>query len=286
MKVKGDKMAIKILTDSVADIPKEIAKALDIEVIPLTVNFEDGSYLDGVEISRAEFYEKLSKTDKLPTTSQVPPGEFINVFQSLTENGDEVIAILLSSKLSGTYSSAITAKEYLKDERITVIDSKHVTFVEGLIVIEAARMARKGCSKSEIIERIFYMIENMECKFIIDDIEYLKKGGRLTPSQALIGKLLNIKPILTMEDGRLVFHDKVRGKKKAIKWVMNLIRENDYNLDEKIVGLFHSDCNDFLMDLHKELKTNFKVKEIIESNVGAVVGAHAGPGCIAIAFIK
>lgn len=279
-------MGIKILTDSVADIPKEIAKTLDIEVIPLTVNFEEGSYLDGVEITGEEFYEKLAKAEKLPTTSQVPPGEFINAFQRLTENDGEVIAILISSKLSGTYSSAVTAKEYLKSERITVIDSKNVSFSEGLIVIEAARLVKNGSSKSEIIDRIGYMVENMECKYIIDDMEYLKKGGRLTPSQALIGKLLNIKPILTMEEGRLVFHNKVRGKKKAIKWVMNQLRENNYSLEEKTVGLFHSDCHDFLMDLHKELNNNFKVKEIIESNVGAVVGAHAGPGCIAITFVK
>lgn len=279
-------MGIKILTDSVADIPNEIVVSLDIEVLPLTVNFEDGSYKDGVEITREEFYKKLSMVKKIPTTSQVTPGEFINVFQSLTSSGDEVIAILLSSKLSGTYSSAVTAKEHLKNDRITVIDSKYVAFAEGLMVIEAARMAKKGCSKSEIIDRVAYMRENLECKFIIDDIEYLKKGGRLTTGQALIGKLLNIKPILTMEEGRLVFHDKVRGKKKAIKWILDLISENNYNLEEKTVGLFHSDCHEFLIDLQKELNSNFKVKEIIESNVGAVVGSHAGPGCIAIAFIK
>lgn len=279
-------MAIKILTDSVADVPEQIAKELGIEVMPLTVNFEDGSYKDGIEITKDKFYDKLSKAQKLPTTSQITPGEFINVFQGFIKEGHEVISILMSSRLSGTYNSAVTAKEHLDNERITIIDSELVTFPQGLLVIEAARMASKGHSKSEIIDRVTYMKANMECKFIIDDIEYLKKGGRLTPSQALVGKLLNIKPILTMKDGRLIYENKVRGKKKAIKWVINWIAKNNYYLEEKTVGLFHSDSYEFLMDLRKELTLSLDIKEIIETKVGAVVGTHAGPGCIAIAFVK
>lgn len=279
-------MAIKILTDSVADVPDQIAKELGIEVMPLVVNFEDGSYRDGIDITKDEFYNKLSKAQKLPTTSQITPREFINVFEALTKEGNEVIAILMSARLSGTYNSAITAKEYLDNEEITIIDSQLVTFPQGLIVIEAARMALKGHSKSEIIDRVNYMKANMQCKFIIDDIEYLKKGGRLTPSQALIGKLLNIKPILTMKEGQLIYDNKVRGNKKAIKWVINWIKKNNYYLEEKTVGLFHSNSYDFFMDLRKELTCNLDIKEIIETKVGAVVGTHAGPGCIAIAFVK
>ncbi|WP_432665675.1 DegV family protein [Wukongibacter baidiensis] len=279
-------MGIRILTDSVADIPKEIAKELNIEVLPLTVNFEDGSYRDGIEISKEEFYEKLSKAKKLPTTSQVPPGDFIEAFKRLTQNGDEIIAILISSRLSGTYNAAVTAKDHLNNEKITVVDSKLVTFAQGLMVIEAARMALKGCSKSEIMDRVTYMKENTVCKIIIEDIEYLKKGGRLTPSQALLSKLLNIKPILTIEDGGVIFENKVRGNKKAIKWIINWLKTNEINLDKKTIGLIHSNNNKYLMDLHKELTENFSAEEIIESKVGAVVATHAGPGCIAIAFVK
>ncbi|WP_432401651.1 DegV family protein [Wukongibacter sp. M2B1] len=284
--LKGDEMGIRILTDSVADIPKEIAKELNIEILPLTVNFEDGSYKDNVEISNEEFYEKLKIAKNLPTTSQISPGDFIEAFKKITQNGEEVIAILMSSRLSGTYNSAVTAKDYLKNEEITVIDSSLVTFTQGLMVIKAARMALKGCSKSEIVDKIVYMKENMECKFIIEDIDYLKKGGRLTSSQALMSKLLNIKPILTIEDGRVVFESKVRGKKRAIKWVINWLKTNDFKLEEKTIGLFHSNNKQYLMELHEELIKNFGVREIIEAKVGAVVGTHAGPGCIAIALIK
>jgi DegV family protein with EDD domain len=279
-------MGIKILTDSVADVPDKLVEELGIEVMPLTVNFEDGSYRDGIEITKDQFYVKLSKAQKLPTTSQITPGEFINVFEAFTKEGNEVIAILMSARLSGTYNSAVVAKDYLDKENITIIDSEYVTFPQGLIVIEAARMALKGYSKSEIIDRVNYMKKNMQCKFIIEEIEYLKKGGRLTPSQALIGKLLNIKPILTMKDGELIYDNKVRGKKKAIKWVINWIDKNNYYLEEKTVGLFHSNSYDFLMDLRKELTSSIDINEIIETKVGAVVGTHAGPGCIAIAFVK
>lgn len=279
-------MGIRILTDSVADIPQKLAKELNIEVLPLTVNFDDGSYKDGVEISKKEFYEKLAKAKNLPTTSQISPQDFIEAFKELTQNGDEVIAILMSSRLSGTYNSAVTAKDYLKNKGITVIDSKLVTFTQGLVVIEAARMVLKGHSKSEIVDRIIYMKENLVCKFIIEDINYLKKGGRLTGSQALISKLLNIKPILTIEDGRVIFDSKVRGKKKAIKWIISWLKDNDFKLEERTIGLFHSNNDVYLKDLHKELTESFNVKEIIEAKVGAVVGTHAGPGCIAIAFVK
>ncbi|SKC75545.1 DegV family protein [Maledivibacter halophilus] len=278
-------MGIKIITDSVADIPKEIVNKLGIKVLPLTVNFEDGSFKDGIDITKEEFYEKLSRCKKLPTTSQISPGDFIEVFRPLVDDGDYIIAILMSSKLSGTYNSAIAAKDYLKGKNITIIDSKLVTFPQGLLVVEAARMVLKGYGETEIIDKVLYMRENMKCKFIIDDIEYLKKGGRLTPSQALIGKLLNIKPILTMNNGSLIYEDKVRGKKKAIKWVINWIRKNNYNLKETTVGLFHSDNYEFLMDLREEVVKNNDINEIIESKTGAVVGTHAGPGCIAIAFV-
>lgn len=279
-------MGIRIITDSVADIPKNIVEELDIEVLPLIVNFEDASYKDGIEISSKEFFDKLEKSNKLPSTSQVSPGEFIRVFQRARECEDEVIAILMSSKLSGTFNSAMTARDFVDEAGITVIDSKAVTFGQGMIVIEAARMAQKGLSRKEITDRILYMTENMVNKFLVDNLEYLKKGGRLSPSQAMVGKLLNIKPILTMKDGVLVLEDKVRGRKKGLKWIVNWIVENNCDLSQKTVGLFHSNDYEGLELLKEYITGSMDCGEIIESEVGAVVGTHAGPGCIAIAFMK
>ncbi len=277
-------MGIRIITDSVGDIPIVIAKELNIEVLPLTVNFEDGSYKDGVEITSKEFFDKLKKSNKLPSTSQVSPGEFIKVFEAAKKSGHEVIAILMSSKLSGTFNSAMSARDFIGRDSITVIDSKAVTFGQGIIVIEAAKMANKGFSREEITDKILYMRENMVQKFLIDNLEYLKKGGRLSLGQAMVGKLLNIKPILTMKNGELVLEDKVRGRKKGMRWIVNWIKEKDCDLSSKTVGLFHSDDYHGLELLKKHIKENFDCGEIIESEVGSVVGTHSGPGCIAIAF--
>lgn len=279
-------MGIRIITDSVSDIPKHIAKELNIEVLPLTVNFEDGSYKDGVEMSSKEFFGRLRSSKRLPSTSQVVPGEFIKSFEAAKKANEDAIVILMSSQLSGTYNSAQTAKEFINGNHIHIIDSKSVTFGQGLMVIEAARMANSGNSTEEIINRISYMKENMVYKFLIDDLEYLKKGGRLSSSQAMMGKLLNIKPILTMDDGVLVLNDKVRGKKKGVKWIINYLKSNNYDLSTKTVGLFHADDSKHLANLKEAILESFAVGEIIEAEVGAVVGTHAGPGCVAIAFFK
>ncbi len=279
-------MTIRIITDSVADIPKKIADDLNIKVLPLTVNFENESYKDGIEINSEEFFDKLSQVDKLPSTSQVSPGEFIKEFELAINSGDKVIAILMSAQLSGTYASAVTAKEFLETNDIAIIDSKSVTLAQGLIAIEAARMAKDGAEFDEIVDRALYMRDNMVYKFIVDDLKYLQLGGRLSLSQAVVGKLLNIKPIITMEDGRLKLEHKIRGRKKAIKWVINWIKENNMDLETKTVGVFHSNAPEYVQELLNAMEDNFTIKEVIMGKVGAVVGTHAGPGCIAVAFVK
>lgn len=279
-------MGIRIVTDSVSDIPKTIAKELGIIVLPLTVTFGKEVFKDGVDISSKEFFKKLKESPNIPFTSQVTPGEFIKTFEDVRGAGDNIIAILMSSQLSGTFNSGKTAKEYVDSENIEVIDSKSVTFGQGLMVIEAARMAKMGYSKEQIVKRVLDMRKNMVYKFLVDDLEYLRRGGRLSSSQAMVGKILSIKPILTMEEGKLVLEDKVRGKKKGIKWIINWIKERKIDLSDKTIGLFHSGDLEGLKALKKNILDNFEVGEILEAEVGAVVGTHAGPGCIAIAFFN
>jgi len=279
-------LGIRIVTDSVSDIPKTIAKELGIIVLPLTVTFGKEVFKDGVDISSKEFFKKLKESPNIPFTSQVTPGEFIKTFEDVRGAGDNIIAILMSSQLSGTFNSGKTAKEYVDSENIEVIDSKSVTFGQGLMVIEAARMAKMGYSKEQIVKRVLDMRKNMVYKFLVDDLEYLRRGGRLSSSQAMVGKILSIKPILTMEEGKLVLEDKVRGKKKGIKWIINWIKERKIDLSDKTIGLFHSGDLEGLKALKKNILDNFEVGEILEAEVGAVVGTHAGPGCIAIAFFN
>ncbi|MDF2546297.1 MAG: hypothetical protein K0R93_1195 [Anaerosolibacter sp.] len=277
---------IRIVADSVSDIPQNLIDDLEIEVLPLTVNFEHKSYRDGVDLSAEEFFKLLGESPKLPTTSQVTPGEFLKVFEEITSRGDEVIAILMSSELSGTYNSAITAKNMLGNTAIDVIDSQGVTLGYGLLVIEGARMAKNGYTRKEIIDRITYMQEKIEYKFVVDTLENLYKGGRLNAAEAFMGKLLNIKPILTMKEGKLVPEEKVRGRKKAIKWLLDWIKSHQIDLSNQTIGVNHSNDEAYALELINAIHENFDVKEVILSKTGCVVGTHAGPGAVAIYFLN
>jgi len=279
-------MRIKIITDSVADIPKDIAEKLNIAVVPLSVHFGSTSYRDGVDLTTDEFFEKLSKSKRLPTTSQVNPGEFKKVFEDHLEEYDHLICITMSQAMSGTYKAANIAKEFIGTEKIDIYDSKAISFGFGLIVIEAARSAKNGNSLDQIKESIKYNIENLENLFIVDTLEYLKKGGRLSSAEAFVGSVLKIKPVITINDGKLESIDKIRGRKRVINYFVDYIKKNEYDLSDKTIGLFHAVDHDYLNKLITVINEQFDVKEIIQSEVGTVVGTHSGPGCLAMVFIK
>lgn len=279
-------MRIKLIVDSVSDIPKKLCDELNIRVVPLSVNFYDGTYKDGVDLTTDEFFEKLSKSDKLPTTSQVNPGEFIKVFDEELKNYDHLIVMTLSSKMSGTYSAAVTAKEYLDAESITIVDSMGVSFGYGIIAVEIANMIQNGDSLKNIIDRLEYSINNSVNLFVVDTLDYLLKGGRLSAAEAFIGTLLKVKPILTMKDGTLTSLDKVRGRKKIEKWLFDYLDTNNLDLNEKSVGIFHAVDEDFMNELINLMRLKYPSIKIIESEVGAVVGTHSGPGAIGVSFVK
>jgi DegV family protein with EDD domain len=275
---------IKLITDSVSDLPKNLIEKYKIEIVPLTVHFGDDTYKDGIDIDSQKFFDLLKNSKSLPTTSQVSPGEFINAFEKYQEY-EHIIVITLSSKLSGTYNSALQAKEIIGSDRITIIDSKLVSFSQGLIVLEVAKMIMDGMDYDEIISQTHYNIDHIDNIYIVDTLEYLQKGGRLSSTEAFVGNLLNIKPILTMSDGLLKSKDKVRGRKKAYKWIKDYI-ENEYsNTHIKSIGVFHALEPDFKDEVKDLLVEMMNVEEIYESEVGSVVGTHSGPGCVAVAFI-
>lgn len=277
-------MAIRIIADSVSDIPLAYQKQYQIEILPLMVNFEEQSYKDGVDLNPEEFFLKLKQANKLPTTSQVNPGTFIEAFERVINAGDEAVVILMSSEMSGTYNAALSAVDYLATDRISVIDSRAISFGYGLLVIEAARMAEKGASRLEIEKEIKLQVPQMVNLFIVDTLEYLQKGGRLSAGEAFIGNLLSIKPIITIEDGKLKSLDKVRGRKKATKWILDYLEKEKIDLSDKTVGFFHADDSEHLEGFMKEVNQRQTPKESIKSTVGTVVGTHSGPGCVAISF--
>lgn len=277
-------MGIKVITDTMCDVPKDMAERYNIRVMPLTVHFGNESYKDGVEITREEFYSKLEVCEELPTTSQVPPIQFLDAFKEELEKGNDIICINGSGKLSGTYNSAVLAKNQLESNRVFVIDSEGVTMGAGMLAIKAARLAEQGMEIQAIDEEIRASVKRMQYFFVVDTLKYLHKGGRISLSASVLGSILNIKPILNMKDGKLELIDKARGIKKAISNVFDMIEQNNWSLEGKIVGINHTIAPENAALLEEYLLKEYKVKEIIRGEVGSVVATHAGPGAVAMYF--
>jgi len=279
-------MSIRIVIDSTSDVTQEIIDKYNIKMVPLTVNFDDGSYLDKIELSTDDFFEKLSKTDKLPTTSQVSPGVFVETFSEILLDGDEVLGIFLASEFSGTYESARIAKDMIGGDRIHLIDSRSVCLGTFSLILEAIELVEKNKNINEIVESLEALSDKIVVAAGLDTLKYLEKGGRLSKGQAVVGSLLNIKPIITIKDGKIAVIDKIRGKNKTIKWFSDWIEENKFDLTNKTVLLFHAQNLEQLKVLRITLEEKFKIRNIIEAEVGPVIGTHAGPGLLAVAFLN
>lgn len=277
-------MAITILTDTMCDVPREFVEKYNIKVLPLLVNFGEESFRDGIDITADEFFKKLETSQELPTTSQINPPQFESIFKEEIGKNNTIIGILGSSKLSGTYNSAIIAKNSIADDNIHIIDSEAVTLGAGLLVIKAARLAQEGRKAEEIVEEIEEAKKRLKQFFIVGNLKYLYKGGRISLSASVIGSILNIKPIITTVDGKLEMLEKTRGIKKAISMMMDMIKDNGWSLDDKVIGINHTICPEYADYVEELIHMEYKPREIIRGEVGSVIGTHAGPGCVALHF--
>ncbi|MDB4865990.1 MAG: DegV family protein [Cohnella sp.] len=275
---------IAIVTDSTADIPKEIRDRLGISMVPLKVAFGNDTYLDNIDLQPAEFYQKLVQSSSLPTTSQPSPADFFEVFKKLTDEGRTVVSIQLSGTLSGTYQSALIAKSMLEGEGdITVVDSKSASYGYGMLVVAAAEMAAEGASVDEIVEEIHRLRREMRLYFLVDKLEYLQKGGRIGKAAAVVGSLLNIKPILSIDDDGGIFPvEKVRGHKRAMARIAELLEADigarPIHLNIALTPGFDEGAK----EMAALLKQRFGVRSYVEAQIGPVVGTHAGPGTIGV----
>ena len=208
-------MKTAIVTDSTAYIPEQIRNQHDIHMIPLSVNFENETYQEEVEITSEQFFEKMRDQQNLPTTSQPPVGKFVELFEQLSKEYDAVISIHLSSGISGTYNGAATAGNMVENIEVFAYDSEISCMVQGFYALEAAEMAREGANPQEILARLDEMKKTIKAYFMVDDLSNLQKGGRLSGAQAFIGSLLQVKPILHFEDKVIVPFEKVRTRKRA-----------------------------------------------------------------------
>jgi DegV family protein with EDD domain len=275
---------IAVVTDSSAFLPEETVREYGIHVIPLNVQFNGTTYKDLVDISVDEFYKKLAAAAELPSTSQPSTGEFVEVFRAAAKDHDAVIAVVLSSALSGTYSSAMAAIDMLPDIPIAVVDTRSVTMGLGYMALAAARAARAGRSLPEIVTEVESMVPRMHVWFLVDTLKYLAKGGRIGGGEAFLGSMLSIKPLLQVENGKVEALDKVRTRGKAI---------------ERLVERFKKECdggavhctiiNAIAPDEAEQLKnmvlTAFPdVQDLMVTGVSAAIGTHVGPGALGLCF--
>ncbi len=279
-------MGIRIVIDSTSDVTEEIIRKHNLKMVPLTVNFENESYLDKVELSSKDFFEKLGNSEKLPTTSQVSPGAFAEAFSEILLEGDQVLGIFLASELSGTYDSARIAKDMIGSDNIRIMDSKSVCLGAFTLILKAIELVEQNKDIDEIVDELEKMKDKIVAIAVLDTLKYLEKGGRLSKGQAVVGSLLNIKPILEIKDGKLTVLEKIRGRNKIAKWVDEWIEKNNYDLSDKTVLLFYAQDRDSIKSIRENFEENYKIKNIIEQEVGAVIGTHTGPGVLGIAFLN
>lgn len=276
---------VRIVTDSTADLPKELVAKYEITVVPLKVIFDGEEPLkDGVDIVSEQFYRRQLEKSEVSKTSQPAPVEFATVYSELSAGGNSIISIHLSSALSGTFQSARMAKEMVPGADIEVIDTKSVSMGLGLIVLEAARAAGEGKTKEDILKIVSGMVSNIQVFFIVDTLEYMARGGRIGKAQAFLGSILNIKPLLFLKDGIVYPYEKVRGKTKAIERLAQIV-EGKIGKQKIKCSLVHGMDPEGLAQLYRTVMSRINCNEPIISDLGAVVGTHVGSGVLGIIFI-
>lgn len=280
-----------ILTDSACDLPKNIIIDLEIKELGLICNIDNKEYIDDInsELTSKEFYNKL-KEGAMPSTSQINSFKFVEYFEEYVKKGIAILYLAFSSALSGTYNSSLIARNELLEQypeaKIEIIDTRAACLGQGLIVYYAAKMRKEGKSLEEVSTWVEEN-KNKTCHFFtVDNLDHLKRGGRISPTAAAIGSLLNIKPMLyTNDKGELHNFFKAKGRKRAIKNLYELLDKHIVNPEEQTIFIAHSDCIEDAEKLAEMIKEKYNVKEIIIDYIGIVIGSHTGIGTLALFFL-
>jgi DegV family protein with EDD domain len=277
-------MTVKIVTDSLCDLTSDIAEGLGITIVPLTVFFGHESYLDRVTITTDEFYHRLVHGNIWPTTTQPPPKDFADVYDRLAEETDEILVITLSSKLSGTYQSAMSARDLAeKKPRIEVIDSLAVAMGLGLVVISAAKKAQAGVKLDELVDYVRKALDRSHFIAYFDTLRYLAKGGRIGRAQGLLGSMLSIKPILTVKEGEISPVTRLRSQAAGMDYLYNFVISFP---KIEYLAVEHTTLPDEADKLVERLSTSFPRENIYRSTVSPVLGVYGGPNAIAVTVLE
>ncbi|WP_026585282.1 DegV family protein [Bacillus sp. J33] len=280
-------MSVKILADSACDLPLSFFNDNGVTLFPLKVHLNDSEYDDLITIEPKQVYDAIRK-GQMPKTSQVSPLLFEETFTKMAEQNEDGIYIAFSSELSGTYQTAVMILEQVKEKypdfNLTIIDSKAASLGYGLIVKAAVKKLEFGASKEEVQKDVEFRCQHLESLFTVNDLEYLAKGGRVSKASAFLGGLLNIKPLLHVEEGKLVPIEKLRGKKKLLRRIIELMKERGTSFENQIVGISHADDEETALEMKSLILDELNVKEVYITSIGSAIGSHTGPGTIAIFF--
>ena len=271
--------SVAIVTDSTADLPPELAASRLITVVPLTLNFEGKSLLDGVDITPDDFYRRLPSATTHPTTSQPSPGRFAEAYSSLLAGHDSVVSIHISEKLSGTYASARQAADMTDPKRVRVVDSELVSMSLGLITLVASAMASGGAEAETIEAKVIDMRPHIQTYFSVATLEFLRRGGRIGRASAMLGSVLQVKPVLCIRDGLVTPLERVRTFERALNRVVELARQVDRGHGVCVI-VGHAGAQADAERIGRELEPIAETLTI--QSLGPVVGAHAGPGVIGV----
>ena len=276
-------MTVKIVTDSVADLPSDVVKELGVTVVPLAVRFGIEVYRDGVDLTAEQFYDKLRRSKTLPVTSVPSPGTFSEAYDRLAEQTDEIIVITLTSKLSGTYQVALQSIGLMTRKcRVEVIDSQWAVMAQGFIVITAARAARAGASFDEVLDIAHRNISRVDMRAAFDTLEYLERGGRIGKAQSLIGSILRINPIIGMRDGEVCPFGRERSRAKAIDHLCNFAMSFT-NIEG--LAIEYAVNRDEAEKVVERLGSKFPKERIYRSGASPVIGTHTGPGLLVVTVL-
>lgn len=279
-------MSIAVVTDSTSYLTSEERKRYNIRMIPLSVNLEDGSYEEEVEITASEFYDKVRGAKSFPKTTQPPVGKFVELFEELAKDYDEVISIHLSCGISGTYQGAVQAGQMVDGIKVHAFDSEISCAPQGYYVAKAAEMAQQGASADEILSTLEEMKRMMRAYFIVDDLSHLQRGGRLSAAAALVGGLLQVKPILHFEEKVIVPFEKIRTKKKALRRVEELLAQDAMSGDKLQATVIHANCEEEGKEWMNQLAETYPNVEFQLSYFGPVIGTHLGEGSLGLGWVK
>ena len=283
-------MSLRLITDSAADMSLDFAKECDIRILPLTCTVDGKDYLDGVEITSKELMDKM-RNGAMTKTSQINSEVYEKEFEKYVKNGEKILYIAFSSALSGTFNASNIARDLIlekyPDADITIIDSKCASFGLGLAVYKTHLLIKDGVDDGEVIKKAQYYCDNMEHVFTVDNLEYLYRGGRVSRTSAILGTILSIKPVLHVDnEGRLIPLEKARGRKASLKRLVELVGERGKDLKNQTIGIIHGDDIEALNFVKDLIHSKYGCESFIIQEIGGVVGAHAGPGTIAIFFLS